>query len=124
MRLAASSTARCLLTDWRAISRCEHISPRVWPLRSFRLSSSRRRLGSASALNASSIEGYAAIWLHILGSRVAACQDARVASGRRLRVAGDGGRHGGGLAGPAPPRDRSGGGARAAALGRLARGDD
>src|SRR5258707_12053893 len=74
MRLAASSTARCLLTDWRAISRCEHSSPRVWPLRSFRLSSSRRRLGSASALNASSIEGYAAIWLHIIGSQRAACQ--------------------------------------------------
>src|SRR5439155_20871519 len=77
MRLAASSTARCLLTDWRAISRCEHSSPRVWPLRSFRLSSSRRRLGSASALNASSIEGDAAIWLHILGIRMAACQASR-----------------------------------------------
>src|SRR5580693_1986248 len=52
----------------------------VWPLWAFRLSSSMRRLGSASALNTSSISSSpkAAIWLPFnLGSRTAACQGAR-----------------------------------------------
>jgi hypothetical protein len=53
--LAASSTARCLLTDCRAIARPAQSSCRVWPLRSLSRSSSRRRLGSASALKTSSI---------------------------------------------------------------------
>src|SRR5271166_6189093 len=52
----------------------------VWPLWAFRLSSSMRRLGSASALNTSSISSSpkAAIWLPLnLGSRTAACQGTR-----------------------------------------------
>src|SRR5919197_5984322 len=65
------------------MSRPEHSSRRVWPLRLFRLSSSWRRLGSASALNTSSIAGYAAIRLLNIGSRRAACQ--RKDSTRRPR---------------------------------------
>src|SRR3954468_24275966 len=64
---AASSTARCLETDCRAMSSPAQSSRSVCPLRAFRSSSRRRRLGSASALNtASSRPGSskAAIWLH------------------------------------------------------------
>ncbi|SLJ77084.1 Uncharacterised protein [Mycobacteroides abscessus subsp. abscessus] len=55
IRLAASSTARCLLTDWRAMSSSAHSSRNVCPLRAFKLSSSRRLPGSASALKTSSM---------------------------------------------------------------------
>ena len=81
-RLAASSTSRCLLTDWRAMSSPAHSSRSVWPLRSLRRSSSRRRLGSASALKTSSIrcvaaargEGQPSGCLFTIRSRMAACQ--------------------------------------------------
>src|ERR1700722_6079191 len=79
-RPAAWSTARCLLTDCRAMSSPAHSWRSVWPLWAFRLSSSMRRLGSASALNTSSISlsPKAAIWLPLnLGSRTAACQGVR-----------------------------------------------
>ena len=56
-RLAASSTARCFETDWRAMSMPEHSSRRVWPPWAFSLSRSRLRPGSASARNTSSISG-------------------------------------------------------------------
>src|SRR4051794_5982690 len=51
-----------------------HSSRSVCPLRSLSRSSRRRRLGSARALKASSMEGDAANWLPILRSRLAACQ--------------------------------------------------
>src|SRR5215471_7537071 len=80
-RLAASSTARCLLTDCRAMSSPAHSSRSVCPLWAFRLSSSLRRLGSASALNTSSIthpwhrrKRQPSGCLLTLGSQMAACQ--------------------------------------------------
>src|SRR4051812_22676446 len=49
MRLAASRMERCLVTDWRAMSRSVHNSDSVWPSRLFSRSRRRRRLGSARA---------------------------------------------------------------------------
>src|SRR5689334_1724878 len=53
-----------------------HSSRSVCPVRALSRSSSARRLGSASALNTSSIgvRSYAAIWLPKLRSQMAACQ--------------------------------------------------
>src|SRR5215470_2095462 len=71
-----------------------HSSRSVCPDRSFRLSSSRRRLGSASALNTASVckltspSKYAAVWLPLtIGSQTAACQECALAdwSGRGER---------------------------------------
>src|SRR4051812_11272363 len=64
---AASSTARCLETDWRAMSSPAQSSRSVCPPRAFRSSSRRRRPGAARGLNtASSRPGSAkaVIWLH------------------------------------------------------------
>src|SRR5215218_8723436 len=76
MRFAASSTARCLLTDCRAMDKPAHRSRRLCPLRAFRLSSNSRRLGSASALNTSSISAisiHAAVRLHVHHMQLLGC---------------------------------------------------
>src|SRR5688572_7328150 len=49
-RLASSSSCRCCVTAWRVMSMCSQSAVNVWPFSRRSRSSSRLRVGSASAL--------------------------------------------------------------------------
>src|SRR5258708_3583066 len=62
--------ARCLVTACRVIEASSHSSLSVWPSRARRVSSRRRRVGSASALNTASM------LMALLCNLLVACQAA------------------------------------------------
>ncbi len=78
---ALPACSRCLVTACRVMARCAQSSPSVWPFSARSRSSSWRRLGSASALNTSSMT---AICNHLV-----ACQVAKKPSGSSGRTVRD-----------------------------------